>query len=269
MMDQQHDWVRNHLSHLPRPTLPEDVARRLDEAIAAEAGAAAPSSADAGTAAAAGSAAAPIVPQQASRAARRSGTRNRTLLTLGGVAAALVLLAVVDPFAGPAGVPEEPAGIAAAPEQSDAPAEAAGESAPPKSAPPSQAPGSPGGAEGADLDRISGVMTATDTPYSRNQLALQAGEVAAGTAPRGLSDAPAWAAQGSWPAATLNGVRDCLAALPGSADPVVFVDRAQFEGEPALVVARDLLGGALEVFVQDVTCTAEDPAIQYRTTVVP
>lgn len=263
-MDQQHDWVRNHLSHLPRPALPEDVARRLDGAIAAEAGAAALGPADAGSAAATGSAGAPIVPQQASRAARRSGARNRTMLALSGVAAALVLLAVIDPFAGPAGVPEEPVEIAAAPEQTEGQADATGESAPL-----AQSPGSPGGAEGADLDRISGVMTATDTPYSRNELAAQAGEMADGTASREPGDAPGWAAEGSWPAATLNGVRDCLAALPGSADPVVFVDRALFEGEPALVVARDLLDGALEVFVQDVTCTADDPAIQYRTTVVP
>jgi hypothetical protein len=263
MMDQEHDWVRNHLSHLPRPTLPEDVERRLDEAIAAEAGVPAQATADAGSAAAS-SAAAPVVPQQASRAARRSGTRNRTLLALSGVAAALVLLAVVDPFAGPGGDLEEPVEIAAAPEETDALADPASESVPS-----AQPPGSPGGAEGADLERISGVMTATDTPYSRNQLAAQAGQVAAGTAPTAPSDAPGWADEGSWPAATLNGVRDCLAALPGSAEPVVFVDRALFEGEPALVVARDLLGEALEVFVQDVTCTADDPAIQYRTTVVP
>ena len=50
---------------------------------------------------------------------------------------------------------------------------------------------------------------------------------------------------------------------------LVFVDLAQFEGQPALVVARSLGDGALEIFVQDVTCTADDPAIRFRTTVVP
>ncbi len=72
-----------------------------------------------------------------------------------------------------------------------------------------------------------------------------------------------------WPAATLAGVRDCVAALPPSEHPVTFVDQAEFEGEPALVVARAMPDGALEVFVQAITCTAADPAIAYRTTVVP
>jgi hypothetical protein len=266
MMSQEHDWVRDHLSALPRPSLPDDVAQRLDRAIAAEAAsaptdAAAPVPAEQGPTST-GGAATPAVPQQASR---RAGTRNRTLLALSGVAAALVLLAVVDPFGGPAGIPEEPVGIAAAPESTaDGAAEQADDTA--ISA---EAPRSSGGAEDTELDRISGVMTATETPYSRNELAVQAEQVAAGTATAAPSAAPRWADGVDWPAATLDGVRDCVAALPASAEPVVFVDRAEFEGEPALVVARDAVGGALEVFVQDVTCTADDPAIQYRTTVDP
>ena len=36
-MSEEHDWVRDHLSALGSPAMPEDVARRLDAAIAAAA----------------------------------------------------------------------------------------------------------------------------------------------------------------------------------------------------------------------------------------
>jgi hypothetical protein len=270
-MSQDHDWVREQLSALPRPTLPEEVAQRLDQAIAAE-----PRASVDGAAAAA--AAAPVVPQQASRASRSARGRNRALLALSGAAAAVVVFTAIDPFGGATDMSDDAVGVAAAPRAEDPLQAGAAESgaadsgataAPDDSPDPTEAPAATDGAPEAELDRISRVMTATDTPYSRDELADQADLFADGPPSPAPDAAPRWAAGDQWPAATLSGVRDCVSALPASANPVTFVDQAEFEGAPALVVARQMPDGALEVFVQDITCNAADPAIAYRTTVVP
>lgn len=291
-MSQDDDWVRELLADLDRPAMPEEVARGLDATIAA---AAAPHAVPGDAVPVGGPApAGPTVPAQAGRTTRRHASATRRgLLTLGGVAAAVGLFAMVGPLSQPQDS-QDSAGIAAAPRTEDAatgaPAPQTGtaeESAAPNgtsqdgtaengspddagalggSAPTGPGPGFQEGSPAADLDRISRAMTASQTPYTRAQLPAQAGQVAR-TRP---AEAPATADDAAdWPAATLDDVSACLAALPDGAGDLVFVDLAQFEGRPALVVARSIGDGALEIFVQDVACTATDPAIRFRTTVVP
>ena len=300
-MSDEHAWVREQLSALGRPSIPADVADRMTTAIATESAATA-AAADSGPASGTGTAL-PTVPAQASAANRRSAPRrrNRTLVALTGVAASFILFAAVGPMGTTTEDPADGVGIAAAPE--DAPAMDGDTTA---ESPTQGVPGSPGGAAAADLDRVSRVMTATDTPYSRNTMAAQVGNVAAGPAAaapeRGSTTGSApdtrapgadgassgsetadaasgdvatadpdsvWATIDSLPAASLAGAGACVTGLPEGVTDLVFVDRARFEGQPALVSARYTAQGELEVIVQAATCTADDPAVLYRTTIVP
>ncbi len=255
-MTDEDDRVREHLAALDRPTIPEDVAHRLDAAIAAEAGQSA-------------SPATPRIPLQASPPRRR-----RVLYTMAGAAAAIALFAMVDPLATSTVDPEDAAlapptaldSVGDAPEP--APSQSSGQADTDR---PVVGDAQQSAPDTGQLERISRVAVTSDTEYTRTGLASQAGRLADGTAESATTD-PAeqqpWAPAGSWPAATLVGAWACVAALSESAADVVALDRARFEGEPALVVALDLGGGVMEIVVQDVRCTADDPAIRYRATVV-
>lgn len=170
---------------------------------------------------------------------RQRAARRRPVLTgLIGAAAALTLFAVIDPL----GVPTD----------STIAGEADSETA-----------------QSGDPDPEAGAaLLATQTSYTRSQIESQARrtarQAAAGRAP-GEAVPPVAPSVG----AALNdpgSARDCAAAIPDPQGSLVFIDRAVFEGEPALIVAFST-GDRLDIVVQDASCTRIDPAVQYRVTV--
>lgn len=276
-MSQEHDRVREELSALPRPTMPTHVAERLDLAIAAAVASATTEDPAAATAptptgspvqphssAQPDSSVRPLVPKQAT-GGRRTG--RRALLAFGGVAAAMLLFTAVDPATT---TPDQPIGIAAAPEQTDLSAGTADADRTvieDLAAIPLPSTEASGPVEAA----LAEVLTASTTSYSRADLTGQATAAVSDPGPLKRTEAP-WSHStfaADSPAATMAGVRACVSALPSPQARLMLVDQAQFEGAPALVVVRDQPGNALEIIVQAPTCTAEDPAIQYRTTVIP
>ena len=186
-----------------------------------------------------------------------------------GAAAAVVLIAVINPFSGTVSPPGDQ-GAALAPPTGQQEQSATGTEAPPSSSAPDPAPT---GASDSGGEPFAGMVLASDTAYAGTTMASQAAALAASSsaepAPQsGSADGlPAsWSGGGTWSAATLEGVASCIAGLPGGPQNVVLVDRATFEGQPALVVLRRI-GDRLEVFAQDASCTATDPAIELRATV--
>lgn len=243
-MSDEHDWVAAALASLHPQAMPDDVRARLDEAIAAEAAGApvpAVSSPD-------GAGVPVAIPGQRTHGAASPARRRRPWISgLAGAAAALALFAVVDPFGG--SQLEQSDSAFTAPMQHDSVAGAPAESP--------TAPQAEAGAAPAEGLAVGQVLMASGTPYSRSELASQAA-VTARAAGGGSADA-------SFSEGELSAAEACVAALPISGE-LVFVDRARFEGEPALIVARRS-GSGLEVLVLGAACTAADPAIAYRATV--
>ncbi len=244
-MSDEHDWMAAALASLHPQAMPDDVRARLDEAIAAEAaGAPVPAVSSPG-----GAGVPVAIPGQRTHGAASPVRRRRTWISgLAGVAAALALFAVVDPFA-VIQLEQSDSAFTAPMQLDDSLAGAPAESR--------TAPQAETGAAPAEGLAVGQVLLASGTPYSRSELASQAA-VTARTAGGGSADA-------SFSEGELSAAEACVAALPIRGE-LVFVDRARFEGEPALIVARRS-GSVLEVLVLGAACTAADPAIAYRATV--
>lgn len=241
----EQQWLREMVAALPSPAMPAEVRDRLDAAIAAEAAQVAavpPQHSDT---------VAPVVPAQS-----RGQHRRSWLLGMTGVAAAMVLFAMVNPFGA---TMQQPGEFDAAVES-----EATGGS------------DDAGQTSAATLEAaVAQVLRASQTSYTEEGLASQAQTVAAqdpvpgrysepaaeAAPPRGWSTADADAAR---PAAAAA----CVSALPAgeAGADLALVDLADFEGAPAIVVARRSAQG-LEVFVLNPRCESGDPAIEYRATV--
>jgi len=247
-----HRWVERQLADLPAQPMPDSVRDRLDSAIA-------------------GAALTPAVPRQqgdpeaASVPAGSQPTRprHRWLLAAGGVAAALALVMAVDPFL-LRDSDGETFDTATEPiaEESSAGMEAA------------TGDGTDAGtvATAPAVPSESEMVVASGTTYTRQQLEGQTQQTLQGRSvesrrPPAAAAAPAAGDEASAaPAASAPAdPMACVSALPGEGE-LQFVDQAGFEGEAALVTAR-LVDGVIEVFVQDPTCTADDPAVRYRATV--
>lgn len=241
-------WIREALASLDRPQMPDDVAQRLDEALHR-----------AQLSDSEHTAAATIIPQQ--RAGRQAGSAKRRSWLIGaaGIAAALVAVAVVNPLQ--LGVGDTP----------DTTEFAAPQVTGPASEPPYARP-APTPTPTATEVAVAGVLLASQTTYTEQSLPEQVAVVAQ-IEPVGEGPSQTAALNGQWaavaqaPAATTRGAAACVAALPpGADDDLLFVDRAEYEDQPVLVVARRS-GADIEVFVLGADCTATDTAVVMRATV--
>jgi hypothetical protein len=135
---------------------------------------------------------------------------------------------------------------------------------------PQQPQAGPSGTTEADVARV---LTASAVSYTQEQLPQQSVEVA--KAPLdGAETANAKTRQGQWasvatlPAANTKGAAACVVAIESpAAGALVFVDRAAYEGQPALIVARRS-GIMLDVHVLRASCTVADPAVVGHASVV-
>ena len=224
--DDEDRWLRDLLASLERPAMPDHVAARIDAALA---GSAAP-------------AVGPPAQRSGSRPAHAQSRRRRGWLVGSGVMAATVLaLIALNPF----GVGQQP------------PAGHDETLAEPSS---------------QTVNDVAKVLTASSTAYTEQELPRQSIEVAK-TAPDGAQRAEAELRRGSWaaattmPAASTRGAAACVIAVSRPVrGQLVFVDRAAYEGQPALVVARRS-GTVLEVHVLRASCTVADPAVVQRASV--
>lgn len=235
--DSGEDWIVRALGSLDRPVMPDEVAHRLDAAIARASGAPPLPTA---------------VPEQRTGPKRRRADRRSWLIGVAGVAAATMAFALLNPFTG-----------ATLPAPQSDPLQFA--------APPPSAGGTPSPAPAETEASVSRVLVASQTAYTAQDLQQQVVDVAR-TAPAGPQSPAAaldagWAAAADEPAATTPGAAACVAALPPQGDELLFVDRAQFEGQPVLVVVRQVEQRKLEVFVLGAGCTATDVNVLLRATV--
>lgn len=241
------DWIREALASLDRPEMPDDVARRLDAAIA---GAQVPEPRQQATPV--------VVPKQSTGEHPHPARRRSWLIGAAGVAAAMVAVALVNP-------------LAPAPTTSPGVTDVAAPQASSTASPSADGPASPRPAPTATESAVAEVLMASQTTYTEQTLPEQVLEVAE---LEGQGEEPSqnaalngqWAEVAEMPAATTRGAAACVAALPQASDDLIFVDRAKYENQPVLVVARRA-GGQIEVFVLAAGCTATDTAVLLRATV--
>ncbi len=177
----------------------------------------------------------PSLPAQPTATAvptQRGQRRRRALLGLATAAAALTMFAVVDPLA-TTGL-EDSGTAALAPQDSQASL-----------------------GTGLTLSPGTPAMLSSGTQYTHAELAHQAQAVAAGAAADKSAGPP-----------LSRPIRSPRAwtSIPEVTGPIAFVDQAQFEQRPALVVAV-VAGTELQVVVVADPCTQPEPEVLDRVTV--
>ncbi len=224
--------VRADLAALPVPAIPDDIAARLDEALAAEA---------TGTTAA-------VVPLRKRRSWGVAG---------GAVAAGVAVLAagaIGIQALGGGNTQRDSATTASAPESSDKAEGPAAGSAPPKAAAP-----------GAVPETYSG-LTSSGAEYRSDTLRAQVAQLVKSKA---QADASAGKAL-SGPLVRLSApaaFSDCLAALGADARPLA-VDYARYDGQPAVVVVLPALAnGDVDVAVVGPDCGLSGSDLKHRSNV--
>jgi hypothetical protein len=224
--------VRADLAALPVPAIPDDVAARLDEALAAEA---------TGTAAA-------VVPLRKRRSWAVAG---------GAVAAGVAVLAAgaigIQALGGGNTQQDSPT-AASAPESRDSGEQPEKGSTPPKAAAPGTVP-----------ETYSG-LTSSGTEYRSDTLQAKVAQLVNSKAQADASAGkavPGALARLSAPAA----FSDCLAALGADARPLA-VDYARYDGQPAVVVVLPALAnGQVDVAVVGPDCGLSGSDLKHRSNV--
>lgn len=233
-------FVHDLLAGLPEPTMPPEVAARIDAALAAEAGTVDPR----GTLATAAATVTPIT------AGRRAGPgarlRGHRLMSAAAVVAVLALgsAVVVGALSGRSSTSSDASGATAALA--------------------SRAPG----AAGAETTRL----TASGRGYTKANLGPEVLALVAGTAPTPAAPDSAVSTLAA-PAKTLVEDRPRLAAClakveeGGPTTAPVAVDAGSFEGQPALVVVLVGSSTSYDVFVVSPACSSADASLLYYASV--
>lgn len=232
-------FVHDLLAGLPEPTMPPEVAARIDAALAAEAGTVDPR----GTLA---TAAATVTPIAGGRAGLGARLRGHWLMSAAAVVAVLALgsAVVVGALSGRSSTSSDASGATAALA--------------------SRAPG----AAGAETTRL----TASGRGYTKANLGPEVLALVAGTAPTAAAPGSAVSTLAA-PAKTLVEDRSRLAAClakveeGGPTTAPVAVDAGSFEGQPALVVVLVGSSTSYDVFVVSPACSSADASLLYYASV--
>lgn len=232
-------FVRDLLAGLPEPTMPPDVAARIDAALAAEA-----ATVDARSTPA--TAAATVTPITAGGSGLGARLRGHWLMSAAAVVAVLALGSAVV--------------VGALNGRSSTSSNASGGTA----ALASRAPGAAGG----ETTRL----TASGRGYTKTNLGPEVLALVAGTATSPATPDGAISALAA-PAKTLVEDRPRLAAClakveeGGPATAPVAVDAGSFEGQPALVVVLVGSSTSYDVFVVTPACSSADASLLYYASV--
>lgn len=129
------------------------------------------------------------------------------------------------------------------------------------------------------LAQISQASLSTDTDYRAHDMGQQLKEIvglrtvhqkgqrqAESDVATAVPPPPRSWAQVTEAAATSTGLAECVWSVPWDDEVLLIVDRGSYQGEPAIIWARQD-GPVWEVVVQRPSCDAEDPAIAHQESV--